>query len=160
MDCSHSSPAPRHWVRMPAFVLPCLLCVLSVAAACLCLCVCSGGVMDGKLMGYLEVKKLQSMPTKLELIATIARLINQVLSPLMSPTPAALHCDSTARLFVRQRSSARSSVQAVLPGRASTHRPLLTGAPLAACPHTRCRLRCRLRWPAASTRSPPSWPTG
>jgi hypothetical protein len=36
--------------------------------------------MDGKLMGYLEVKKLQSMPTKLELIATIARLINQVLS--------------------------------------------------------------------------------
>lgn len=38
----------------------------------------SGGVMDGKLMGYLEVKKLQSMPTKLELIATIARLINQV----------------------------------------------------------------------------------
>ncbi|KAL4420085.1 hypothetical protein ABPG77_004350 [Micractinium sp. CCAP 211/92] len=38
----------------------------------------SGGVMDGKLMDYLEVKKLEKMPTKLELIATIARLINQV----------------------------------------------------------------------------------
>ncbi|PRW56141.1 50S ribosomal L10 [Chlorella sorokiniana] len=38
----------------------------------------SGGVMDGKLMDYLEVKKLEKLPTKLELIATIARLINQV----------------------------------------------------------------------------------
>ena len=29
-------------------------------------------------MDYVAVKKLESMPTKLELIATIARLINQV----------------------------------------------------------------------------------
>ena len=34
--------------------------------------------MDGKLMDYAQVKKLEKMPTKLELIATIARLINQV----------------------------------------------------------------------------------
>ncbi|PSC71630.1 50S ribosomal L10 [Micractinium conductrix] len=38
----------------------------------------SGGVMDGKGLDYVAVKKLESMPTKLELIATIARLINQV----------------------------------------------------------------------------------
>ncbi|EFN58789.1 hypothetical protein CHLNCDRAFT_48119 [Chlorella variabilis] len=38
----------------------------------------SGGCMDGTLMDYVAVKKLESMPTKLELIATIARLINQV----------------------------------------------------------------------------------
>lgn len=36
--------------------------------------------MDGKLMDYLEVKKLEKLPTKKELIATIARLINQVRS--------------------------------------------------------------------------------
>ena len=34
--------------------------------------------MDGKMLNYLEVKKLENLPTKLELIATIARLINQV----------------------------------------------------------------------------------
>ena len=34
--------------------------------------------MDGKGLDYVAVKKLESMPTKLELIATIARLINQV----------------------------------------------------------------------------------
>lgn len=38
----------------------------------------SGGVMDGKAIDYLAVKSLEKMPTKLELIATIARLINQV----------------------------------------------------------------------------------
>lgn len=38
----------------------------------------SGGCMDGKMLNYLEVKKLENLPTKLELIATIARLINQV----------------------------------------------------------------------------------
>ena len=34
--------------------------------------------MDRKFLDYVAVKKLESMPTKLELIATIARLINQV----------------------------------------------------------------------------------
>lgn len=50
--------------------------------------------MDGKLMDYLEVKKLEKMPTKKELIATIARLINQVRPPrgrLPPPHPAAPH---------------------------------------------------------------------
>jgi predicted house-cleaning noncanonical NTP pyrophosphatase (MazG superfamily) len=34
--------------------------------------------MDGQLLDYVAVKNLEKMPTKLELIATIARLINQV----------------------------------------------------------------------------------
>jgi large subunit ribosomal protein L10 len=38
----------------------------------------SGGCMDGQLLDYVAVKNLEKMPTKLELIATIARLINQV----------------------------------------------------------------------------------
>jgi len=40
--------------------------------------------MDGKFLEYLEVKKLEKMPTKLELIATIARLINQVRAQLLA----------------------------------------------------------------------------
>jgi large subunit ribosomal protein L10 len=38
----------------------------------------SGGVMDGKLLNYMEVKKLEGLPTKKELIAKIARLVKQV----------------------------------------------------------------------------------
>jgi len=38
----------------------------------------SGGAMDGKALSYADVQKLKSLPTKLELIATIARLIKQV----------------------------------------------------------------------------------
>eukprot|EP00887_Chlorella_sp_A99_P001382 scaffold8.g1382.t1 len=38
----------------------------------------SGGVMDTKLLSALEVRKLKDLPTKQELIATIARLINQL----------------------------------------------------------------------------------
>ena len=41
--------------------------------------------MDGKLLNYLEVKKLETLPTKQDLIATIARLINQA-----SPGAAAM----------------------------------------------------------------------
>ena len=38
----------------------------------------SGGAMDGKALSYAEVERLKNLPTKAELIATIARLIKQV----------------------------------------------------------------------------------
>ncbi|GAB4820656.1 hypothetical protein N2152v2_007702 [Parachlorella kessleri] len=38
----------------------------------------SGGVMSGKALSYEEVKRLEKLPTKKQLIATIARLIQQV----------------------------------------------------------------------------------
>jgi len=38
----------------------------------------SGGVMDGKALDYAAVKRLEKLPTKKELIATIARLIKMV----------------------------------------------------------------------------------
>ena len=38
----------------------------------------SGGAMDGKLLNAVEVRQLEKLPTKLELIATIARLLNQL----------------------------------------------------------------------------------
>lgn len=38
----------------------------------------SGGVLDGKAVDYASVLRLEKLPTKLELIATIARLIKQV----------------------------------------------------------------------------------
>lgn len=38
----------------------------------------SGGVMSGKALTYEEVKRLEKLPTKQQLIATIARLIKQV----------------------------------------------------------------------------------
>lgn len=41
----------------------------------------SGGVMQGKPLNYAEVKRLEKMPTKLQLIATLARTLNQVHAP-------------------------------------------------------------------------------
>lgn len=38
----------------------------------------SGGVMTGQLLNYDDVKRLEKLPTKQQLIATIARLIKQV----------------------------------------------------------------------------------
>ena len=38
----------------------------------------SGGAMDGRFLAYAEVERLKNLPTKAELIATIARLIKQV----------------------------------------------------------------------------------
>lgn len=38
----------------------------------------SGGAMDGKALDYAAVKRLKDLPTKQELYATIARLLNQV----------------------------------------------------------------------------------
>ena len=38
----------------------------------------SGGAMDGQYLTYEDVAKLKNLPNKLELIATIARLIKQV----------------------------------------------------------------------------------
>lgn len=38
----------------------------------------SGGVMDGKMLEYADVKRLEKLPTKKELIAKIAALINKV----------------------------------------------------------------------------------
>lgn len=38
----------------------------------------SGGAMDGQFLTYEQVLKLKNLPNKLELIATIARLIKQV----------------------------------------------------------------------------------
>jgi hypothetical protein len=38
----------------------------------------SGAVFDGQALDYAGVMKLEKMPTKLELIATVARLIKQV----------------------------------------------------------------------------------
>ncbi len=38
----------------------------------------SGGAMDGRALNYAEVERLKNLPTKQELIATIARLIKQV----------------------------------------------------------------------------------
>jgi len=40
----------------------------------------SGGAMDGRALNYAEVERLKNLPTKQELIATIARLIKQVTS--------------------------------------------------------------------------------
>ncbi len=37
----------------------------------------SGGAMDGRFLAYAEVERLKNLPTKAELIATIARLIKQ-----------------------------------------------------------------------------------
>lgn len=45
----------------------------------------SGAVLDGKVLDYAGVLRLEKMPTKLELIATIARLIKQVNIPRPSP---------------------------------------------------------------------------
>ena len=41
----------------------------------------SGGVFDGRTLDKEGVLRLEKMPTKLEAIATIARLIKQVHSP-------------------------------------------------------------------------------
>lgn len=38
----------------------------------------SGGVMSGDLLTDADIKRLESMPTKTELMATIARLLNQL----------------------------------------------------------------------------------
>ena len=38
----------------------------------------AGVVMDNRLLDMVAFKKLEKMPTKIELIATIARLLNQV----------------------------------------------------------------------------------
>lgn len=38
----------------------------------------AGAVMDNRLLDMVAFKKLEKMPTKTELIATIARLLNQV----------------------------------------------------------------------------------
>lgn len=38
----------------------------------------SGGAMDGKVLAYADVKRLESLPTKKELITKIAQLLNQL----------------------------------------------------------------------------------
>lgn len=49
----------------------------------------SGGAMDGKALTYEQVASLKNLPNKQELIATIARLVKQVIpSPkACSPIP-------------------------------------------------------------------------
>ena len=45
--------------------------------------------MDGKALDYLAVKRLEKLPTKQELYATIARLLNQVRPAYAGPAAAA-----------------------------------------------------------------------
>lgn len=48
--------------------------------------------MENQLLDMVAFKKLEKMPTKLELIATIARLINQVKLTALLPGPTFLSC--------------------------------------------------------------------
>ena len=60
----------------------------------------SGAVFDGQALDYAGVMKLEKMPTKLELIATVARLIKQV-RPEPEDTSRAPYADSGTHVQAR-----------------------------------------------------------